>query len=54
VVQLDALDLSRDFSPDTAVFQDWLKDLAQAILELSDDIALKFFVHASNRSQLAS
>jgi uncharacterized alpha-E superfamily protein len=54
VVQLDALDLSRDFPPDTAVFQDWLKDLAQAILELSDDIALKFFVHASNRSQLAS
>lgn len=54
VVQLDALDLGRDFSTDSKVFQDWIEDLGQAVLKLSDDIALKFFVHASNRSQLAS
>jgi uncharacterized alpha-E superfamily protein len=54
VVQLDALELGRDFSPDSKVFLDWIEDLGQAVLKLSDDIALKFFVHASNRSQLAS
>jgi uncharacterized alpha-E superfamily protein len=54
IVQLDALDIARDFSPDSAMFQDWIDDLAGAVLSLSDAIALKFFVHANNRSQLAS
>lgn len=53
VVQLDALDAARDLSPDSTVFQQWIVDLTDAVLTLSDDIALKFFVHATNRSQWA-
>lgn len=54
VVQIEAFDVTRDLSPTSEVFIQWIDDLAKAVSAISEDLALKFFVHATNRSLATS
>jgi uncharacterized alpha-E superfamily protein len=52
--QLQTLDISRDLSPESPALQNCLDALELTILNLNEDIASKFFVHAGNRPQMTS